>query len=212
MKHIYLTWYELEELVSALVFKLNTPYDVILAITRGGIIPGGMIAEALKMKNMLTAAVLFPDDPAQRTKLSWPRFLQFPSDSLLEGRKILVIDNLWYQGRTIMAVKGRIRPPAASRTGRAALKKSSSFFPEDQPDFYAEITEDFIHYPWQRIDDSDYRTLLPGDAAVLVSTAAIPPRERTAMSQPSALTAAHLQKRASRNPAPASPGIPRRHV
>jgi hypothetical protein len=158
MKHIYLTWYELEELVSALVFKLNTPYDVILAITRGGIIPGGMIAEALKMKNMLTAAVLFPDDPAQRTKLSWPRFLQFPSDSLLEGRKILVIDNLWYQGRTIMAVKGRIET-AGGFPELAVLhwKKSSSFFPEDQPDFYAEITEDFIHYPWQRIDDSDYR-------------------------------------------------------
>lgn len=158
MKHIYLTWYELEELVSALVFKLNTPYDVILAITRGGIIPGGMIAEALRMKDMLTAAVLFPDDPAQRTKLSWPRFLQFPSDSLLEGRKILVIDNLWYQGRTIMAVKGRIET-AGGFPELAVLhwKKNSSFFPEDQPDFYAEITEDFIHYPWQRIDDSDYR-------------------------------------------------------
>jgi len=158
MKHIYLTWYELEELVSALVFKLNTPYDVILAITRGGIIPGGMIAEALKMKDVLTAAVLFPDDPAQRTKLSWPRFLQFPSDSLLEGRKILVIDNLWYQGRTIMAVKGRIET-AGGFPELAVLhwKQNSSFFPEDQPDFYAEITEDFIHYPWQRIDDSDYR-------------------------------------------------------
>lgn len=158
MKHIYLTWYELEELVSALIFKLNTPYDVILAITRGGIIPGGMIAEALKMKDVLTAAVLFPDDPAQRTKLSWPRFLQFPSDSLLEGRKILVIDNLWYQGRTIMAVKGRIET-AGGYPELAVLhwKQNSSFFPEDQPDYYAEITEDFIHYPWQRIDDSDYR-------------------------------------------------------
>ena len=54
MKHIYLTWYELEELVSKLVFKLDTPYDAILVITRGGIIPGGMIAEALNMKNVLT--------------------------------------------------------------------------------------------------------------------------------------------------------------
>ncbi len=158
MKHIYTSRGTNWKNWSALVFKLNTPYDVILAITRGGIIPGGMIAEALKMKNMLTAAVLFPDDPAQRTKLSWPRFLQFPSDSLLEGRKILVIDNLWYQGRTIMAVKGRIET-AGGFPELAVLhwKKSSSFFPEDQPDFYAEITEDFIHYPWQRIDDSDYR-------------------------------------------------------
>ncbi len=158
MKHTYLTWTELEELISALVFKLNTPYDVILAITRGGIIPGGMIAEALKMKDVLTAAVLFPDDPAQRTKLSWPRFLQFPSDSLLEGRKILVVDNLWYQGRTIMSVKGRIETAGGyPELAVVHWKQNSSFFPEDQPDFYAEVTEDFIHYPWQRIDDSDYR-------------------------------------------------------
>src|SRR5512147_325276 len=108
MKHVYLSWHELEEQVSQLIFKLNTPYDAILSITRGGIIPSGMIAEALKMKDVLTAAVLFPEDPSQRTTLSWPKFLQFPSDSLIAGRKILVVDNLWYQGRTIMAVKGRI--------------------------------------------------------------------------------------------------------
>ena len=159
MKHVYLSWTELEELVSQLIFKLNTPYDLILAITRGGIIPGGMIAEALKMKEVLTAAVLFPDDPAQRnTMLSWPRFLQFPSDALLSGRKILVVDNLWRQGRTIMAVKGRIEI-AGGFPELAVLhwKQKSSFFPEAAPDYYVQVTDDFIHYPWQRIDDSDYR-------------------------------------------------------
>ncbi|MBO9346472.1 MAG: phosphoribosyltransferase [Chloroflexi bacterium] len=158
MKHVYLTWSELEELVSRLIFKLNTPYDLILAITRGGIIPGGMIAEALKMKEVLTAAVLFPEDPGQRSMLSWPRFLQFPADELLRGRKILVVDNLWYRGRTIMAVKGRIEI-AGGYPELAVLhwKKASSIFSDDEPNYYAQITEDFIHYPWQRIDDSDYR-------------------------------------------------------
>ena len=88
MKHIYLSWHELEEQVSQLIFKLNTPYDALLSVTRGGIIPSGMIAEALKMKDVLTAAVLFPEDPSQRTTLSWPKFLQFPSDNLIAGRKI----------------------------------------------------------------------------------------------------------------------------
>jgi hypoxanthine phosphoribosyltransferase len=159
MKHVYLSWHELEELVSNLIFKLNTPYDVILAISRGGIIPGAMIAEALNMKNVLVAAVTFTEDPAQRgTRLSWPRFLHFPADSLLEGRKILIVDNLWYRGRTIMAVKGRVET-AGGIPEMAVLhwKEGSSLFPEDEPDHYAETTEDFIHYPWQRIDDSDYR-------------------------------------------------------
>lgn len=166
MKHVYLTWHELEELVSKLIFKLDTPYDVILAITRGGIIPGGMVAEALKMENVLTAAVVFtsdredPSSSRQHSRPSWPRFVQFPADSLLEGRKILVVDNLWNQGRTIMAVKGRIET-AGGMPEMAVLhwKPQNSIFPEDEPDYYAEITEDFIHYPWQRIDDSDYRVL-----------------------------------------------------
>jgi uncharacterized protein len=161
MKHVYLTWYELEELVTRLIFKLNTPYDAIMVITRGGIIPGGMIAEALKMKEVLTAAVLFPQEEAnQRTRVSWPRFLQFPAESLLEGRKILVVDNLWNQGRTIMAVKGRLETAGAMpELAVIHWKQNNSYFPDDAPDFYAETTEDFIHYPWQRIDDSDYRIL-----------------------------------------------------
>jgi hypoxanthine phosphoribosyltransferase len=160
MKHVYLSWHDTEELISRLIFKLNTPYDAILVITRGGIIPGGMIAEALRMSEVLTAAVLFSEDPGHQTRLSWPRFLQFPADPLLTGRKILVVDNLWFRGRTIMAVKGRIET-AGGYPELAVLhwKKTSSVFPDQEPDFYAEITEDFIHYPWQRIDDSDYRIL-----------------------------------------------------
>jgi hypoxanthine phosphoribosyltransferase len=160
MKHIYLSWYELEELVSKLVFKLNTPYDTILAISRGGIIPGGMIAEALKMKNVLTATVIFPDKQGPSVPYTWPSFLQFPEDELLTGRKLLVVDNLWNRGRTLMAAKGRIE--AAGGFPELAVlhwRPSSSEFPDDHPDHYAEVTEDFIHYPWQRIDDSDYRVL-----------------------------------------------------
>jgi hypoxanthine phosphoribosyltransferase len=160
MKHVYLSWHDTEELVSNLIFKLNTPYDTILAVSRGGIIPGGMIAEALKMKNVLTAAVLFPDSTAAMTRITWPRFLQFPDDELLVGRKILVIDNLWNRGRTLMAAKGRIEAAGGyPELGVLHWRPSSSEFPDDAPDYYAAITENFIHYPWQRIDDSDYRVL-----------------------------------------------------
>ena len=160
MKHVYLSWYDLEELISALIFKLNTPYDTILAISRGSIIPGGMIAEALKMKQFLTATVQFTENANTAPRLTWPQFTQFPTDNVLNGRKILVVDNLWNRGRSLMAVKGRIE--AAGGFPELAVlhwRRASSTFPDDKPDFYAETTEDFIHYPWQRIDDSDYRIL-----------------------------------------------------
>jgi hypoxanthine phosphoribosyltransferase len=157
-KQIYLSWQDLEELVSQLIFKLNTPYDAILAVSRGGIIPGGMIAEALKMKEVLTAAVVFPEETPARTNLSWPRFIQFPADNYITGKKILVVDNLWYQGRSILAVKGRIEAVGGfPELAVVHWKTSSSFFPDQGPDYHAAITQDFVHYPWQRIDDSDYR-------------------------------------------------------
>jgi hypothetical protein len=57
-----------------------------------------------------------------------------------------------------MAVKGRIEI-AGGFPELAVIhwKRASSFFPDEAPDYYVQITEDFIHCPWQRIDDSDYR-------------------------------------------------------
>ena len=81
-------------------------------------------------------------------------------DAATKFVEFLVVDNLWNRGRTILAVKGRIET-AGGYPELAVLhwRPSSSLFPDQQPDHYVEITEDFIHYPWQRIDDSDYRVL-----------------------------------------------------
>ncbi|MEZ4635925.1 MAG: phosphoribosyltransferase family protein [Caldilineaceae bacterium] len=155
MEKIYLTWQDVEELVSNVVMKLHPPYDALLLITRGGIIPGGMIAEALRMKDVLTASVLFPQDPGVRAEMSWPRFLQFPADPVLHGRKILVVDNMWDRGRTIVTVKSRVLGAGGIvETAVLHWKKSRSIFHDEQPNYYAEITDDWIYYPWQRIDDS----------------------------------------------------------
>jgi uncharacterized protein len=155
MQKVYLTWHEVEELISKVVMKLNTPYDALLLITRGGIIPGGMIAEALRMKDILTASVLFPQDAGVRAQMSWPRFLQFPADPVLEGRKILVVDNIWDRGRTIVTVKSRVESAGATvETAVLHWKQGESLFQNEKPDYYGAITEDWIFYPWQRIDDS----------------------------------------------------------
>ena len=153
---VHLSWHDVENPVTKVVMQLETPYDALMVITRGGIIPGGMIAEALKMKNVLTAAVLFPETPGVRAELSWPRFLQFPGDPVLHGRKILIVDNLWDRGRTIVTVKSRVKMAGGfPQTAVLHWKKAHNLFPDEQPDFYGEITDKWIYYPWQRIDDSD---------------------------------------------------------
>ena len=131
MDRVYLTWHDVEELITKVVMQLNTPYDALLLITRGGIVPGGMIAEALNMKDLLTASILFQHGPGVRAEMSWPHFQQFPADALLNGKKILIVDNIWDRGRTIVTVKSRGAAPlpkprgSTGSSGRAASKTRS---------------------------------------------------------------------------------------
>lgn len=167
MGRVYLTWHDVEELVTKVVMQLNAPYDALLLITRGGIVPGGMIAEALKMKDVLTAAVVFQSGAGfgaealnrpllDRNALSWPRFQQFPADALLKGKKILIVDNVWDRGRTIVTVKSRVQGAGGlPQTAVLHWKERQSLFSNERPDFYAQVTDDWLFYPWQRFDDSD---------------------------------------------------------
>ncbi|MCJ7530999.1 MAG: hypothetical protein MUO64_08205, partial [Anaerolineales bacterium] len=93
-----LTWEEVERLIDHLLPQFDDEFNALILITRGGIIPGGMLTEAMDIKNILTAAVDFPSEMRRRSKspqaaglFAWPRFLQFPSDELLDEKKILVV-------------------------------------------------------------------------------------------------------------------------
>jgi len=144
----FLTWQEVDKLIDYLLPQLRGPYDALLMITRGGIVPGGLIAEALDITYILTAAVQFPE--AGQSHLAWPTFLQFPEDRLLKDRCILIVDDIWANGRTITTVKGRVQA-ASGRPETAVLhyKPNSSLFRGLTPDYYAAVTDRFIVYPWE---------------------------------------------------------------
>jgi hypoxanthine phosphoribosyltransferase len=85
-------------------------FEAMVMITRGGIIPGGLLAEAMGLSAILTAAVDFPAEmESKRAGLfAWPHFIQFPEDAQLRGKRCLLVDDVWGSGRTATAVKNRI--------------------------------------------------------------------------------------------------------
>lgn len=146
MQKTHLTWRDVQVCVSELVRQLDRDYDCMLVITRGGLVPACLISEKINLRNILVAAVMFymgVDQP-----LDAPIFLQFPADPLLAGKKVLVVDDVWDSGRTIMAVKSRVLE-AQGKPTTAVLhyKPSRSLYP-DKPDFYGKETGDWLHYPW----------------------------------------------------------------
>lgn len=144
-----LSWDDVEKLMDHLMPQLGGPYDAMVIITRGGLVPGGLICEALNIRHILTASVQFYS--GVKETLAWPIFLQFPGDSLLVGKRILVVDDIWDSGRTIMTVRGRIEA-AGGHPELAVLhyKPTESLFPGSAPEYYAALTNSWVVYPWER--------------------------------------------------------------
>jgi hypoxanthine phosphoribosyltransferase len=144
----FLTWQDVDKLVDYLLPQLLDPFDALLMITRGGIVPGGLIAEALDIRYILTAAVEFSE--LGHSHLAWPNFLQFPEETLLRNKRVLIVDDIWSNGRTITTVRGRVQAAGGNpKTAVLHYKPGSSLFREAGPDHYAAVTDRFIIYPWE---------------------------------------------------------------
>jgi hypoxanthine phosphoribosyltransferase len=159
-----LTWEEVEKLIDHLIPQFETDFEVMVIVTRGGVVPGGMLAELLNISSVVTASVDFPFEAERRAAklLAWPRFIQFPDDSQLNGRNILVVDDVWGSGRTITAVKNRVAAAGGFPfTCVLHYNPYRSLFAPAEPDYYAAITDAYIIYPWE-VDRGPDRVLLDG--------------------------------------------------
>jgi len=152
VRHEALTWNEVDKLIDHLMSQFQGEFEAMVIITRGGIIPGGLLAEATCVPMVLTAAVDFPAEAEQQKTglFAWPRFIQFPNDELLRGKRCLVVDDVWGSGRTITAVKNRIAAAGGTPfTCVLHFNPHRTLFGSLCPDYYAAITDAYIVYPWE---------------------------------------------------------------
>lgn len=152
LRHEILTWQEIDKLIDHIIPQFDYEFDGMLMITRGGIIPGGLLAEALGVTHVLTAAVNFPAEVEKdASKLyAWPEFIQFPNDRLVEGRRILIVDDVWGSGRTITAVRNRVSSAGGVPfTCVLHFNPNRNLFGTARPEYYAAVTDAYIVYPWE---------------------------------------------------------------
>lgn len=155
MRREILSWSDIDKLVDYLLPQIHGRFDSLVMITRGGIILGGMLAEALNITYVLTASVRFPSDfPGlsiqPEDKFAVPEFLQFPEAELLEGRRVLVVDDVWTRGRNIMTVASRVDAAGGMpETCVLHYKPADSLYPGSTPTYYSAVTDAYIVYPWE---------------------------------------------------------------
>jgi hypoxanthine phosphoribosyltransferase len=147
------SWEELDKLIDHLVPQFRREFTAMVMITRGGIIPGGMLADAMDITHILTAAVDFPaqmENQKSSAFMAWPEFIQFPAEDKLRGRPTLIVDDVWGSGRTITAVKNRVSAAGGfPETCVLHFNPYRNLFGSVRPDYFAATTDAFIVYPWE---------------------------------------------------------------
>jgi uncharacterized protein len=141
------SWDELERLVVQLADRVRGEYDVLLAITRGALVPAGILAYRLGIRNILVAAVAYYDDDGKPGPE--PIFLQFPADPLLHGRRVLIVDEVWDSGTTIHAVVERVRRAGGTPTTAVLHFKPERSKVAGEPDHHVVTTDRWVVYPFK---------------------------------------------------------------
>jgi uncharacterized protein len=142
------SWDELDRLVGRLAEQLaGQRFDVLLAITRGGLVPAGMLAYRLRLRDILVAAVVYYDEQGQPGPR--PTFFQFPADPLLRGKRILIVDEVWDSGTTIHAVTERVRQAGGIPVTAVIHYKPDHSTVPARPDVHAVETDRWVVYPFK---------------------------------------------------------------
>lgn len=142
-----LSWSDIDKLIDHLIPQFEGEFDGLLMVGKGAMVPGGILSEAMKLTHVLTASVFIPDDID--SKWAWPTFIQFPPDTLVTGRRILVVDDIWANGRAISIVYGRLRAAGCdAETAVLHYRLKSNLF-HDGPKYYGAVTDRYIVYPWE---------------------------------------------------------------
>ncbi len=125
--------------------------DLIIAVSRGGLVPARIISDVLGIDDII--AIMIKYWGAARRRHDRPLIYHGVEPSIVRGRRVLIVDEVSDTGKTLETAVSFVSMagPMDVKTAVLHLKSTSSFV----PDFYMERLEDWvwISYPWSTCED-----------------------------------------------------------
>lgn len=150
-----LSWVEVKSLIDHLLTQLDRNYQALMMITPSGLVPGGLLANAINVPQVFTARVEFPPIETEQfspytSLLALPKFLDFPPASKLKGQRTLIVDANWECGRLLTSVRMRVEAAGGeAQTAVLHFCPNKNMLETLMPDYYAATTDAEIIYPWE---------------------------------------------------------------
>ncbi len=118
--------------------------DLILSITRGGLLPAGTMSYAMGIKNLHIINVEFYTGVEER--LPMPVLLPpVPASVHLSGQRVLIIDDVADTGETLRMVRDFCAQHVAETRTAVLYEKSQSVV---KCDYVWKRTDEWISFPW----------------------------------------------------------------
>jgi hypoxanthine phosphoribosyltransferase len=146
------SWDEVDSLCRRLAAMIDEPFDVLVAILRGGAVPGAILANELGIELMMGMKVVQRGQvsgigkgngayAAERGTVTVPL-----NDIDLNGKRVLVVDDVLDSGESAQLVLDEVRRRGAAVVKLATMQvKTYSRF---KADYFVEVKTNWLFYPW----------------------------------------------------------------
>jgi hypothetical protein len=147
MKYLRLSWRDIEEQCKALaseIRKQGVDFDIIIALARGGWVPGRLLSDYLDNDELYTVRVKFYEGVDKRRER--PLILH-PTQFTIRGKKVLLVDDIADTGESLLAAVEHLRERGAESIFVVTLVKKPRS--KVTPDIYVEETSAWVVFPWE---------------------------------------------------------------
>jgi hypoxanthine phosphoribosyltransferase len=141
----YISWPEYGNLAEALAEKVRAKgnrYDLVVGIARGGIPVAMVVSDHLNVKVDFVNVKSYNDIG----KRSPPKILSTLTEAI-QGKDILLVDDLVDQGDTLTLMKGYLSEQKPRTLETAVLFKKP--WSKTQPDYYLEEVSEWVVFPFE---------------------------------------------------------------
>ncbi len=132
-----MNWNTFEDEMTALSVKITGKYDIIVGITRGGLVPARMLSTSLGVKKMHCVSVLKKDGE---------RSVVTEINENLSGKSILLVEDMLETGRGLQSVQAYLESKGAQTKTACLYTMPISEF---TPDFSLREVEEVVGFPWE---------------------------------------------------------------
>lgn len=125
----------------------NIQIDLIVGISRGGLIPARFLSDFLLIPDIKIVAAGFYLGPKQR--MDKPVIIS-PITETLSGKTVLLVDDVADTGETIIEVEKHLKEKGVKKVYIAVIYKKP--WNKAKVDFYVKETKAWVIFPWERVE------------------------------------------------------------